>query len=67
MATSYLPADFVARYARPPSDTTVSRAISVHQSVRDLLGDSDREFGQRRGRDSKQVIHPFPGMFDRSC
>jgi hypothetical protein len=41
MATSYLPADFVARYARPPSETTVSRAVSIHQSVRDLLSDSD--------------------------
>jgi len=41
MAASYLPADFVARYARPPSETTVERAISVHQSVRSLLDDSE--------------------------
>lgn len=41
MTASYLPADFVSRYARPPSETTVSRAISIHQSVRDLLGDTD--------------------------
>lgn len=41
MTVNYLPAEFVARYARPPSDTTVARAVSVHQSVRDVLGDSD--------------------------
>ncbi|WP_437665607.1 nucleotidyltransferase domain-containing protein [Sorangium sp. So ce1182] len=41
MSTNYLSADFVARYARPPSDTTVSQAISVHESVRDLLGDTE--------------------------
>lgn len=36
-----LPADFVARYARPPSDTTVKRAVSIHQGVRELLGDAE--------------------------
>ncbi len=41
MTTSYLQADFVAGYACPPSETTVSRAISVHESVRDLLGDTE--------------------------
>ncbi len=32
---------FIARYARGPNDTTVQRAISLHQNVRDLLGDRD--------------------------
>jgi len=41
MSTSYLPNDFVARYARPPSDSIIAQAISVHTSVRGLLGDSD--------------------------
>ena len=41
MLVRCLPADFVARYARPPSETTISRAISTHQSVRELLGDLD--------------------------
>lgn len=36
-----LPLDFVTRYARPPSETTVKRAISTHENVRTLLGDSD--------------------------
>lgn len=38
---SLLPADFVARYARPPSPTTVSQAVSVHENVRALLGDAE--------------------------
>jgi hypothetical protein len=37
----YLPAEFVARYARPPADTTVKQAISIHENVRAVLGDSD--------------------------
>jgi hypothetical protein len=35
-----LAADFVARYARPPSTTTVNQAVATHESVRALLGDS---------------------------
>lgn len=36
-----LPADFVARYARAPAKTTTDTAISLHQNVRDVLGDAD--------------------------
>jgi hypothetical protein len=36
-----LAAEFVARYSRPPSPTTVSRAVSLHQGVRELLGDAE--------------------------
>ncbi len=38
---SNLSNDFVLRYARPPADSTVARAKSIHESVRALLGDSD--------------------------
>lgn len=38
---NYLPAELVARYARPPSETTIKRAISIHESVRAVLGDVD--------------------------
>lgn len=41
MTSSYLPENFVTRYARPPSQDTLSEAIKAHQSVRDLLGDTD--------------------------
>jgi hypothetical protein len=33
--------EFVGRYARPPSQTTVDQAISTHEAVRTLLGDKD--------------------------
>lgn len=39
--TDVLFADFVMRYARPPSETTVGRAISTHESVRGVLGDAE--------------------------
>jgi hypothetical protein len=32
-------AEFVGRYARPPSSTTVQQAVSTHEAVRALLGD----------------------------
>ncbi len=38
---SLLDADFVARYARAPSQTTVDAAVSAHTSVREILGDVD--------------------------
>ncbi|MBL8680200.1 MAG: nucleotidyltransferase [Myxococcales bacterium] len=36
---SKLPNDFVLRYARPPSESTVAQAKSLHQNVRTALGD----------------------------
>lgn len=33
--------DFVVRYARPPAQTTLDRAISLHRNVRDVLGETD--------------------------
>lgn len=36
-----LPSDFVARYARAPAQTTIDTAISLHQNVRDVLGDAE--------------------------
>jgi hypothetical protein len=36
---SNLPNDFVLRYARPPSESTVARAVSLHQNVRAALGE----------------------------
>ncbi len=41
MGTTQLPAEYVARYARPPAESTAAQAISIHQSVRTLLGDTD--------------------------
>lgn len=41
MASGYLSAEFVTRYARPPAETTISQAVSTHESVRDLLGDTE--------------------------
>jgi hypothetical protein len=39
--TDILSADLLTRYARPPSDATASRAISTHESVRGVLGDTE--------------------------
>lgn len=36
-----LDANFVTRYARPPADGVVERAIKLHEGVRDTLGDAD--------------------------
>ena len=36
-----LDADFVAKYARPPSKTTLDQAISLHSNVRTTLGDAE--------------------------
>lgn len=36
-----LASDFAARYARPPSTTTVDSAVSIHTNVRAALGDSE--------------------------
>jgi hypothetical protein len=38
---SMLDVEFVSRYARVPSPTTVAAAVSAHTSIRDLLGDKD--------------------------
>lgn len=38
---SNLPNEFVLRYARPPSETTVAQAKSLHENVRAVLGDLD--------------------------
>ncbi|MBL8683804.1 MAG: hypothetical protein JNK05_31820 [Myxococcales bacterium] len=38
---SNLPNEFVLRYARPPSDSIVAQAQSLHQNVRALLGDDN--------------------------
>lgn len=38
---SNLSNEFVLRYARPPAESTVSRAKSIHENVRALLGDTD--------------------------
>ncbi len=38
MASSVLDPAWIARYARPPSQTTIKNAISLHQNVRDLIG-----------------------------
>ncbi|MGB8295729.1 MAG: nucleotidyltransferase [Polyangia bacterium] len=43
MATTVLDPDWVARYSRGPAESTVSRAISLHQNVRDLLGQGPHE------------------------
>lgn len=34
-------AEFVASYARPPAQTTVDRAVSIHTNIRALLGDAE--------------------------
>lgn len=36
-----LAGEYAARYARPPARTTVDQAVSIHQNVRGLLGDTD--------------------------
>ena len=41
MSPGYLPTEFVARYSRPPSQTTTEQAVSIHRNVRELLGDSE--------------------------
>ena len=33
--------DFVFRYARPPSNSLVTRAVSLHENVRQVLGEAD--------------------------
>jgi hypothetical protein len=38
MLSPALDPPWVARYSRPPAKTTLARAISLHQNVRDLLG-----------------------------
>jgi hypothetical protein len=38
---SNLSNEFVLRYARPPADSTIARAKSIHENVRALLGDAD--------------------------
>src|SRR5208337_2186501 len=43
MASSVLDLSWVARYGCGPSETTVDRAISLHQNVRELLGQGPYE------------------------
>lgn len=43
MKAHLLDRDWIAKFARGPAESTVKRAISVHSSVRALLGESDFE------------------------